>query len=59
MTGLLPHLKTLRRELVASMAAGLESDERNWHGWLALLAQVQAAINACEAVGREVKAGGA
>ena len=57
MTGLLPHLKTLRRELVASMAAGLKSDERDWHDWLALLAQVQAAVEACEAVGREAQDG--
>ena len=57
MTGLLPHLTALRRELVASMAAGLESDDRNWHDWLALLAQVQAAVDACEAVGREVQDG--
>ncbi len=57
MTGLLPHLKALRRELVASMATGLESDDLDWHDWLALLAQVQAAVEGCEAVGREVKGG--
>ena len=57
MTGLLPHLKTLRRELVETMAASLTTEEGGWHSWLALLSQIEAAIHACEAVGREAQDG--
>ena len=54
MNGPLPHLKFLRHELIATMAASVENEDGGWHLWLALLSQAQGAIAACEAVTREV-----
>ena len=49
MDELIARLKTQRAELVETMAKDLAAEE-NWGTWLPLLAQVQAAIRAVEAV---------
>ena len=59
MSELAAHLRGLRADLVERMAGALAADE-DWHVWLPLLAQVETAIQAVEAVmsEREVEAGG-
>ena len=59
MADLAAHLRALRAELVETMAGALAAGG-NWHGWLPLLAQVEAAIRAVEAVmeERELEADG-
>ena len=52
MPELATHLKTLRAELVETMARELAAD-RGIHSWLSLLAQVQGALQAVEAVMEE------
>ena len=49
MAELLTRLRAMRRELVETMASELAADG-DWHGWLGLLAQVETAIQAVEAV---------
>ena len=46
------HLRTMRAELVETMANELAA-EGNWYAWLPLLAQVETAIRAVEAVESE------
>ena len=59
MLELITSLKTQRAELVATMANEIAA-EGTWHAWLPLLAQVEAAIRAVEAVmeERELEADG-
>ena len=59
MLELITSLKTQRAELVATMANEIAA-EGAWHAWLPLLAQVEAAIRAVEAVmeERELEADG-
>ena len=59
MTELVAHLRSLRAELTATMAAELAAD-RGIHSWLPLLAAIHAAVQAVEAVmsEREAEAGG-
>ena len=59
MSELAARLRVLRAELVETMAGALAGDG-DWHGWLPLLAQVEAAIRAVEAVmeERELEADG-
>ena len=52
MPELAAHLRDLRAELTATMASELAAD-RGIHSWLPLLAQVEAAIQAVEAVMEE------
>ena len=52
MSELIERLQTMRAGLVGQMAVSLEHEE-NWHTWLPLLAQVEAAIQAVEAVMEE------
>ena len=49
MAELAARLRAMRAELVETMAGALAADG-DWHAWLPLLAQVQAAIQAVEAV---------
>ena len=49
MPELAAHLRSLRAELVETMVAELAADG-DWHGWLGLLATVETAIQAVEAV---------
>ena len=56
MPELIAHLRAMRAELVETMAGALASDG-DWHAWLPLLAQVEAAIRAVEAVMREREIG--
>ena len=49
MPELAAHLRDLRAELVGRMARELAADG-DWHSWLPLLAQVETAIQAVEAV---------
>ena len=53
MSAALDRLKTLRRQIVADIEAGLEETPPREGSWLSLLAQVQAAVTAIEAVERE------
>ncbi len=53
MSAVLDRLKTLRHQTVTDMAAGAEETPPREGSWLALLAQLQAAIAAVEAVERE------
>ena len=52
MPELAAHLRSLRAELVETMVAELAADG-DWHGWLGLLATVETAIQAVEAVMEE------
>ncbi len=52
MPELIARLRALRAELVENMAGALAADD-NWHTWLPLLAQVETAIQAIEAVMEE------
>ena len=52
MVELAARLRSLRTELVETMAGALASDG-DWHAWLPLLAQVEVAIKAVEAVAEE------
>ena len=52
MSDLATHLRAMRAELVEHMAGALAADG-NWHSWLPLLAQVETAIRAVEAVTEE------
>ena len=52
MPELIAHLRVVRAELVEAMA-GAFAAEGDWHVWLALLVQVQTAIQACQAVMEE------
>ena len=52
MVELTSHLRALRAELVERMAGEL-ADDGAWHGWLPLLAQVETALQAVEAVEKE------
>ena len=52
MRDLIARLRDLRAELVERMAGALAADG-NWHAWLSLLAQVETAIRAVEAVTEE------
>ncbi len=52
MPELATRLRTMRAELVETMAGALAGDG-DWHAWLPVLAQVQGAIQAVEAVMRE------
>ncbi len=52
MPELATRLRIMRAELVETMAGALAGDG-DWHAWLPLLAQVQGAIQAVEAVMRE------
>ncbi len=52
MPELATRLRTMRAELVETMAGALAGDG-DWHAWLPLLAQVQGAIQAVEAVMEE------
>ncbi len=52
MPELATHLRIMHAELVETMASALAADG-DWHAWLPLLAQVQGAIQAVEAVMRE------
>ena len=56
MAELAARLRALRAELVETMASELTA-ERDWHAWLPLLSQVQAAIQAVEAVVEEGSTG--
>ena len=56
MPELAAHLRSLRAELVETMADALAAD-RDWHAWLPLLAQVETAIRAVEAVVEEGSTG--
>ncbi len=49
MAELAAHLRALRAELVETMAGAL-AGHGDWHAWLPLLAHVQGAIQAVEAV---------
>ena len=49
MVELAAHLRALRVELVEHMAGELAAD-RDWHAWLPLLAQVETALQAVEAI---------
>ena len=57
MPELIARLRAMRADLVEQMADRLEH-EGDWHAWLSLLAQVEAAIQAVEAVAREETRGG-
>ena len=57
MAELAAHLRALRADLVETMAVELTADG-DWHSWLPLLAQVQVALRAVEAV-MEERAGSA
>ena len=57
MPELLSHLRAMRADLVEQMADSLEH-EGDWHAWLPLLAQVETAIHAVEAVAEEGTRGG-
>ncbi len=52
MPELAAHLRTLRADLVETMAAELAADG-NWLTWMPLLAEVQVALQAVEAVMEE------
>ncbi len=52
MPELIAELRALRSELVETMAREITA-EGDWHAWLPLLAQVEAAIRAVEAVMEE------
>ncbi len=52
MPELATRLRIMRAELVETMAGALAGDG-DWHAWLPLLAQVQGAVQAVEAVMRE------
>ena len=52
MPELVTRLRDLRAELVKRMAVELAADG-DWHSWLPLLAQVETAIQACQAVMEE------
>ena len=52
MLELAAHLRAQRADLVERMANALAADG-DWHGWLGLLAQVQVALQAVEAVVEE------
>ena len=52
MAELIAHLRALRAELAETMAHELAAD-RGIHSWLPLLAQVQVALLAIEAVEKE------
>ena len=52
MSDLAARLRTLRAELVDTMASELAADG-DWHSWLPLLAQVETTIQAVEAVMEE------
>ncbi len=54
MPELATRLRIMRAELVETMAGALAGDG-DWHAWLPLLAQVQGAIQAVEAVMRELE----
>ena len=47
---LLARLKARRGEIVAIMAAGMDSDPPSDHPWASLLTQIEGAIRAAEAV---------
>ena len=51
-TELADHLRAMRADLVGTMASALAADG-DWHAWLPLLARVEAAIRAVEAVTEE------
>ncbi len=55
MAELAARLRALRAELVDTMAHELAA-EGDWHAWLPLLAQVETAIQAVEAVMEESEA---
>ena len=52
MLELITRLKTQRAELVATMTRAIAAEE-DWHCWIALLAQIETAIQAVEAVMEE------
>ena len=52
MAELATRLQALRAELVETMAGALAA-EGDWHAWLPLLAQIETAIRAVEAVVEE------
>ncbi len=52
MAELAARLRAMRAELVETMAGELAADG-DWHAWLPLLAQVETAIQAVEAVAEE------
>ena len=52
MPELIAHLRAMRSELVETMANEIAADG-DWHAWLPLLAQVETAIRAVEAVESE------
>ena len=52
MPELAAHLRTMRAELVERMAGALAADG-DWQAWLPLLAQVETALQAVEAVVEE------
>ncbi len=49
-------LRALRAELIGAMASELAADD-DWHAWLPLLAQVETAVQAVEAVVEEESRG--
>ena len=52
MVELATRLRAMRADLIERMAAELAADG-DWHSWLPLLAQVETAIQACQAVMEE------
>ncbi len=56
MPELATRLRIMRAELVETMASELAADG-DWHVWLPLLAQIEVAIQAVEAVMREREIG--
>ncbi len=52
MPELIAHLRAMRAELVETMASALAADG-DWHAWLPLLAEIETAIRAVEAVREE------
>ena len=56
MPELVTHLRSMRAELVETMAREVAAED-DWHAWLPLLAQVETAIQAVEAVMRERETG--
>ena len=57
MPELTAHLRAMRAELAGTMADELAADG-DWYAWLPLLAQVETAIQAVEAVAEEGTRGG-
>ena len=50
---LLARLKARRGEIVQAMTAGMDTDPPDEHSWTPLLAQIEGAIQAAEAVLKE------